>query len=48
LLQVQLQSALLGKAREAYSTLSVDQSSDYDTVKSAVLRAYELITEAYR
>ena len=43
-----LQSALLGKAREAYSALSVDQSSDYDIVKSAVLRAYELVPEAYR
>ncbi|XP_065920260.1 uncharacterized protein [Dysidea avara] len=43
-----LQSALLGKAREAYSALSVDQSSEYDTVKSAVLRAYELVPEAYR
>ena len=43
-----LQSALLGKAREAYSALSVDQSSGYDTVKSAVLRAYELVPEAYR
>ena len=43
-----LQSALLGKAREAYSALSVDQSSDYDIVKSAALRAYELVPEAYR
>ena len=33
-----LQSALLGKVREAYSALSVDQSSEYDTVKSAVRR----------
>ena len=40
-----LQSALLGKAREAYS---VDQSSDYDIMKSAVLRVYELVPEAYR
>ena len=43
-----LQSALLGKAREAYSALSVDQSSEYETVKTAVLRAYELVPEAYR
>ena len=28
-----LQSALLGKAREAYSALSVDQSFNYDTEK---------------
>ena len=43
-----LQSALLGKACEAYSALSVNQSSEYDTVKSAVLTAYELVPEAYR
>jgi len=43
-----LQSVLLGKTREAYSALSVDQSLDYDTVKSAVLKAYELVLEAYR
>ena len=43
-----LQSTLVGKAREAYSALSVDQSSEYNTVKAAVLKAYELIPEAYR
>ena len=43
-----LQSVLLGKAREAYSALSVDQSSDYDVVKAAILKAYELVPEAYR
>ena len=34
-----LQSVLLGKAREAYSALSVDHSSHYDVVKSAILKA---------
>ena len=29
-----LQSALIGKAREVYSALSVEQSADYDVVKS--------------
>ena len=43
-----LQSVLLGKTREAYLALLVDQSSDYDMVKSAVLKAYELVPEAYR
>ena len=43
-----LQSSLVGKAREAYSALSVDQSSEYDIVKTAVLKAYELVPEAYR
>ena len=43
-----LQSTLVGKAREVYSALSVDQSSVYRTVKNAILKAYELIPEAYR
>ena len=42
-----LQGVPLGKAREAYSALSVDHSSDYD-VKSAILKAYKLVPEAYR
>ena len=42
-----LQSVLLGKAREAYSALSVDHSSDYNVVKSAILKFYELVPEAY-
>ena len=42
-----LQSVLLGKVREAYSALSVDHSSDYDVVKSAILKAYELVPESY-
>ena len=43
-----LQSVLLGKAREAYSALSVNHSSDYDVVKSAILKAYKVVLEAYR
>ena len=43
-----LQSVLTGKAREVYSALSVEQSSQYDAVKSAILKAYELVPEAYR
>ena len=42
-----LQSTLVGKAREAYSALTVDQSSEHDTVKAAVLKAYELVPDAY-
>ena len=42
-----LQSTLVEKAQEAYSALSVDQSSEYDTVKAEVLKAYELVPEAY-
>ena len=43
-----LQSSLLGKAYEAYSTLSIEQNSDYDTVKRSILKAYKFVPEAYR
>ena len=39
-----LQSVLIGKAREVYSALSVD----YEVVKREILKAYELVPEAYR
>ncbi|XP_069170124.1 trichoplein keratin filament-binding protein-like [Procambarus clarkii] len=42
------QSVLTGKAQIAYSTLSLDDSSDYDAVKKVVLMAYQLVPEAYR
>lgn len=43
-----LQCSLSGKAQEVSSALPLEQSLDYDTVKAAVLRAYELVPEAYR
>ncbi|XP_076859481.1 uncharacterized protein LOC143512733 [Brachyhypopomus gauderio] len=43
-----LQCKLVGKAQDVCSSLSLEQSVDYDTVKAAVLRAYELVPEAYR
>ncbi|XP_069184051.1 uncharacterized protein [Procambarus clarkii] len=43
-----IQSVLTGKAQIAYSTLSLDDSSDYDKVKKVVLMAYQLVPEAYR
>ena len=43
-----LQSVLVGKAQEIYGSLSVEQSSNYEHVKEAVLEAYELVPEAYR
>ena len=43
-----LQSAFIGKAREIYVTLSVDQCRDYDFLKQSILKAYELVPEAYR
>uniref|UniRef100_A0A8W8MZ15 Integrase catalytic domain-containing protein n=1 Tax=Magallana gigas TaxID=29159 RepID=A0A8W8MZ15_MAGGI len=43
-----LQSTFIGKAREIYGALSLHQSSDYDIIKENVLKAYELVPEAYR
>ena len=43
-----LQSVVIGKAREINTQLSLEQSSDYDTVKEFILKAYELVPEAYR
>ena len=45
---VLLQSVLIGKAREIYSALPVEQSARYTIVKESILRAYELVPEAYR
>ncbi|XP_028825886.1 uncharacterized protein LOC114784568 [Denticeps clupeoides] len=43
-----LQCVLVGKAQEVYSSLTVQQSSDYALVKTAIMNAYELVPEAYR
>ncbi|KAJ8039916.1 hypothetical protein HOLleu_14069 [Holothuria leucospilota] len=43
-----IQSNFTGKAQEVYSTLSIEDSMDYDKVKKAILQAYELVPEAYR
>ena len=43
-----LQSVLVGKAQKIYGSLSVEQSSNYEHVKEAILKAYELVPEAYR
>ena len=43
-----LQSVVIGKAREIYTQLSLEQSSDYDKVKELILKAYELAPGAYR
>ena len=45
---IMLQVVLTGKAQVAYSALSAEDSSDYEIVKKVVLRAYELVPEAYR
>ncbi len=38
----------MGKAQEVCTSLSIDESLNYDIVKATVLRAYELVPEAYR
>jgi len=42
-----LQCVLTGKAREAFSALSEADCKVYDKVKSAVLKVYELVPDAY-
>ncbi len=43
-----VQSNITGKVQEACAALPVERSLDYDTVKSAVLCAYELVPEVFR
>lgn len=43
-----LQCKLVGKAQEVCSSLSLNESLQYNVVKAAILRAYELVPEAYR
>ena len=43
-----LQSVLKGKASEVYLALKPDQTSDYQTVKETILKANELLPEAFR
>ena len=43
-----MQSTLVGKAREAYSALSIEESCQYEVVKASVLKVFELLSEAYR
>lgn len=43
-----VQCKIHGKAQEAVAALPVEDSLKYDAVKAAILRAYELVPEAYR
>ena len=43
-----LQKAFVGKAREIFAQLSVEQSQKYEYVKDVVLRGYQSNPEAYR
>ena len=43
-----LQCKLSGKAQEVLASISLEDSLDYEIVKTTVLRAYELVPESYR
>ncbi|XP_067261173.1 uncharacterized protein [Chanodichthys erythropterus] len=43
-----LQCKLTGKAQEVCAALTLEDSLNYDVVKTTILRAYELVPEAYR
>ena len=43
-----LVAALTGKAREAFTRMPISQSGDYQTLKEAILLAYNLTLEAHR
>ncbi len=43
-----LQCKLTGKAQEVCASLPLEESVQYETVKNAILRAYELVPEHYR
>ena len=43
-----VQGRLTGKAQRIYAALSDTEARDYEVLKKAVLRAYELVPEAYR
>ena len=43
-----VQSALVNKGQKVYAALSLQDSLVYDKVKEHVLKAYELVPEAYR
>ncbi len=43
-----LQWRLTGKAQDVCASLSLEDSLNYDMVKTAILRAYKLVPEAYR
>jgi len=45
---VLLQSVLIGKAREIYSALPIEQSARYTVVKESILKAYELVPKVCR
>ena len=43
-----LRNVLIEKARTVYTQLSIDQSANWEIVKSSILQSYESVPEAYR
>ncbi|XP_068243247.1 uncharacterized protein [Palaemon carinicauda] len=43
-----VQCRLMGKAQKIYAALNEEMSADYSQVKNLILKAYELVPEAYR
>lgn len=43
-----LQCVVVGKAQEVFSALDTETLASYERVKDAILKAYELVPEAYR
>ncbi|XP_057193623.1 uncharacterized protein LOC130556536 [Triplophysa rosa] len=43
-----LQCVLMGRAQEVFSSLNDQHSGNYECVKATILKAYELVPEAYR
>lgn len=43
-----LAAHLVGKAQEAYAALSMEDSRDYEKVKEAILRRFDITEESYR
>ena len=43
-----LRTVLTGKAQRAYATLPTENCTDYELVKAAILKGFELFPEAYR
>lgn len=43
-----LASNLVGKAQQAYASLSTEDASDYDKLKQAILQKFDITEESYR
>ncbi len=44
---VMLQTVITSKVQETYAALTMEDRKNYDKVKVAILKAYELVPEAY-